>query len=282
MTTMLGLGSYGLARLLTQQRFAYPAILVALAGMGAVRPHVAAIFGVAMGAAFALRRSAGRGGTTRKILGLILLAIVAGILMNQLQTFFGIQSPLDAQEVFDETSRRSGQGGSKFTPAQPTSPAAFPWAIITVLFRPFIFEAGSAAGLVTALEGTVLMMLFVWNLPRLARLPGAMIQRPFVGYAVIYAVVFAFAFSAVSNFGILARQRTQLIPIIVLVLAIPVAPSLRSRREAERAKRPMFQRSNGRRPPPDLSGLLPQRESRPPSVAAARRSPLDKSDAGVP
>jgi hypothetical protein len=231
MTTMLGIGSYGLARLLAQQRFAYPPILVAIAAMGIVRPHVAAIFGVGMGSAFILRRSEGGGGTTKKIFGLLLFAAVAGILMNQLQAFFGLESGLDAQQVFDETSRRSGQGGAQFDTAQPTSPAQLPWAIVTVLFRPFLFEAGNLAGLVTALEGTVLLALFLWNLPRLARLPSLMVSRPYVGYAVIYTLVFIFAFSAISNFGILARQRTQLFPIVVVVLSVPIQTSIRTRKD---------------------------------------------------
>lgn len=236
MTTMLGIGSYGLARLLVQRQLAYPALIASFAGMGIVRPHVAAIFGAGMGAAFVLRRSSGGGATSRKILGLLALAVVAGVLMNQLQSFFGLDSALDAQQVFDETTRRSGQGGSEFQSAQPTSPAQLPWAVVTVLFRPFIFEASSVAGLITALEGSILLALFFWNLPRLARLPGLMVVRPYVGYAVVYTFVFVFAFSAISNFGILARQRTQLFPIATVVLCVPIQSSLRTRKDVERQR----------------------------------------------
>jgi hypothetical protein len=225
LTTMLGLGTYGLARLLTQQRFGYVTILASMVGMGVVRPHVAAIFVVATAGAFMLRRSTGRGGTSRKIAGILVLAIVVGFVMNQVQAYFGIDNPLDAQAVFDETTRRSSQGGSQFDAVQPTSITNVPWAVITVLFRPFLFEAGSVAGLVTAVEGTILLALFIWNAPRLARLPRMMIQHPFIGYAMIYSLVFAFSFSAIGNFGILARQRTQLFPVVTILLTIPMERS---------------------------------------------------------
>jgi hypothetical protein len=232
MLTMLGLGSYGLARLLTYQRFGYLAIVAAVAGMGVVRPHVAAIFGAGLVAAFVLRRTGtGGGGTGKKILGLLFLAIVAGLLLNQLQSFFELEDGLSAQQVFDETNRRSSTGDAQFESSQPTSPAQLPWAIVTVLFRPFLFEASNPAALVTAVEGTVLLALFLWNLPRLIRLPTLMVSRPYVGYAVVYTLIFAFAFSAISNFGILARQRTQLFPIVVIVLTVPFQSTLRTRRD---------------------------------------------------
>jgi hypothetical protein len=259
MTTMLGLGSYGVARLLTLQRFAYPAILAAIAGMGVVRPHVAAIFGAALGAAFILRRTSNAGGVAKKIFGLLLLAAVAGLLINQLQSFFDLNSGLDAQQVFDETAQRSNQGGSQFQSAQPTSPSELPWAIITVLFRPFLFEAGNPGTLVTAVEGTILLALFVWNAPRLARLPALMISRPYVGYALVYTLIFAFAFSAISNFGILARQRTQLFPIAVVVLTVPYQSTLRTRRDIGVEAGEASARSGVEQAPPEATAARPYR-----------------------
>ena len=231
MITMLGLGSYGLAKLLTQQRGAYLALVGAIAGMGVVRPHVAAIFFAGVGAAFVLRRTEGTGGTGRKIFGLLVLAAVAGVLLNQLQSFFDFSDSFSVSSVLDETSRRSSQGGAEFATARATSPAAFPWAFITVLFRPFLVEASSPASLITAIEGTILLGMFLWNMPRLVRLPRVMIARPYVGFAVIYTLIFAFAFSAIGNFGILTRQRTQLFPIAVIVLTAPYNAGLRTRSE---------------------------------------------------
>ncbi|MEZ5409739.1 MAG: hypothetical protein R2761_17050 [Acidimicrobiales bacterium] len=228
MTFALGLGAYGLARLLDYRRYGYLMIALGVSAMGLVRPHVAAIFAAALAAGFLLRRSRGQpGAAARKLIGLLLLTVLAGILLAKLQSFFGITEGLNAQEVFDETTRRSSQGGSEFTPVQPNSPLGLPWAIVTVLFRPFVFEANSAAALASAAEGTVFMAFFVWNVPRLVRLPAQMFLRAYVGFSVVYTLVFVYAFSAIANFGILVRQRTQLTPIALIVLTVPLERSPR-------------------------------------------------------
>lgn len=246
MITAIGLGTYGLARLLTYQRFGFLAIAVALAAMGIVRPHVAAIFTSGLVAGFALRRTRGRsGGAVRKLVGLVLLALMAGILLARLQDFFGINEGLNAQAVFDETTRRSSQGGSEFTPVQPNSPIGLPWAIVTVMFRPFIFEANSAAAIVSALEGTLLLGFFIWNAPRLVRLPAQMFLRPFVGFATAYLLTFVYAFSAIANFGILVRQRTQLIPIALLIITVPLQ---RTPRRGLTVRRPQANREASSQP----------------------------------
>jgi hypothetical protein len=56
---------------------------------------------------------------------------------------------------------------------------------------------------------------------RLLNLPRSMRERPYVAYCVGYMFVFVFAFSAFSNFGILARQRAQVMPAFLVLLCIP-------------------------------------------------------------
>lgn len=242
MSLTIGLATYGLARLLAFRRYAYLCILVGSAGMAAVRPHVAAIFGVGVVCAFILRRSEDHPGATfKKVVGLLLFAIAAGVLMSRLQATFGLEGGLDPNQVFDETGRRTSQGGSQFESARARSPADLPWAVVTVLFRPFLYEAGSASGLVSAIEGTLLAGLFAMNLHRLMRLPSQMIRLPYVGFVVLYTLVFVFAFSSINNFGILSRQRAQLFPIATVLLCTPVVETFwsgRRRRLLEGQKQP--------------------------------------------
>jgi hypothetical protein len=49
-----------------------------------------------------------------------------------------------------------------------------------------------------------------------------MLRRPYVAYALLFSLFFAYAFSAIGNFGILSRQRVQLYPLLVVVLCVPV------------------------------------------------------------
>ena len=226
MSLCIGAATYGMARLLTQQRHGYLTMFLGLAGMAVVRPHLAAIFGVGLVGAFLLRRSDGDGAAAKKIAGLLVFAAAAGLLMSQLQSFFGLEDGLDPNQVFENTTERTSQGGSQFEAVQPSSPIGLPWAVITVLFRPFLYEAGGAAGLIAALESTFLIGLFIINAHRIARVPRDMIRYPYIGFAVLYMLVFAFAFSSISNFGILVRQRTQLLPIATILLCTPSVRTL--------------------------------------------------------
>jgi hypothetical protein len=63
---------------------------------------------------------------------------------------------------------------------------------------------------------------------RLARLPRELARRPYVAFAVVYTFAFIYAFSSLVNFGILARQRSQLLPALFVVLCLP-EPERRSR-----------------------------------------------------
>ena len=60
---------------------------------------------------------------------------------------------------------QTAQGGSAFTPVPLTSPLGIPAAIITLLFRPFPWEAGNVQMLVQSAEGLVLLLLTVASPP---------------------------------------------------------------------------------------------------------------------
>jgi hypothetical protein len=52
---------------------------------------------------------------------------------------------------------------------------------------------------------------------------------PYVAFAVSYTAMFVFAFSSVGNFGIMTRQRTQVLPLVLVLLAIPAARAVADR-----------------------------------------------------
>jgi uncharacterized membrane protein len=45
-------------------------------------------------------------------------------------------------------------------------------------------------------------------------------SEPYVTYAIVYLLIFFFAFGTIGNFGILARQRTQAMPLLFVLLAL--------------------------------------------------------------
>jgi len=125
--------------------------------------------------------------------------------------------------LVDRASTGTDEGGSEIDRPLPTSPLDYPYAAFTVLFRPMIIEANSVGTLVAALETMVVLGLFLLSWRRLANLPAVLIRRPYVLMSLVYTGIFAFAWSSFANLGALARQRVQLWPFVLLLLAIPVA-----------------------------------------------------------
>jgi hypothetical protein len=50
---------------------------------------------------------------------------------------------------------------------------------------------------------------------------GSVRRRPYLAFAIAYAALFIVAFSAVANFGLLARERAQLLPLYLVLVSIP-------------------------------------------------------------
>ncbi|MCI0795306.1 MAG: hypothetical protein J4N99_00670, partial [Chloroflexi bacterium] len=98
-------------------------------------------------------------------------------------------------------------------------------AIITTLFRPFPFEAsGSILLFVQASDGVILLGLTVARTKGIYRGLRMMGSNPYIAFIVIYVILMAIAFTAISNFGTLARQRAMVLPIFMMLLAIRTAP----------------------------------------------------------
>jgi hypothetical protein len=72
----------------------------------------------------------------------------------------------------------------------------------------------------SALEGTV---LFLWVMTRWRRLRNAVRSAAEISYlrfAFVYVLGFGFAWSSVGNLGIIARQRVQVLPLLLVVFFV--------------------------------------------------------------
>ena len=220
----LGVSAYGAARVLRRARFGYWIAAFGGAGVFLVRPHMGALFALAFAGAFVLRfrDSSVRGGAIGWVVGLIIVGLGAGYAAAN----FGDELPAGRgveEATFDdiaaETTRRTTTGGSEFDSRPVRNPADFVHAAITVPFRPFPTEGHNRQAQIAGLEGVLLLGLILISLPRLASLPRAVLRLPYVAMATAYSVGFIIAFSNVGNFGILTRQRAQLLPFLFVLLA---------------------------------------------------------------
>jgi hypothetical protein len=231
----LGLMAYGAALLFTRTRGAV--LFLGLGGLGSlmVRPHVTVLFfaGVCLG--YLLRRRTRTAlGPVRTLIGIGVLTSVSILLLGQVTAFLGLEN-VNAESVNDTLSdvqRNTSQGGSERAVDEPSlSPLGLPMAVVSVLFRPFPFEANSVQTLIAALEGAFLMVLFVVSRHRLRRSVKYLRRSPYLACLLVYALLFCLAFANFANFGILTRERVMVFPTALAFLAVPLAADWRSRRQ---------------------------------------------------
>ncbi len=236
MMLVLGAAALGAAQLLASRFRGLVWLGLGLWGAAVVRPHMALICGagLAVAAPIALLRGAPGSleGRHRSRLGgavLVLTLFLAGpTLIGVAERFFGLESlnSETAEQVFEEVARRTGQADSTFTPVSPNNPVGFALGGSTVLFRPFPFEAHNAQALMASFEGVALLVLCCLALRRLARVPREVFRRPYVAFTVVYTFAFIYAFSSLGNFGILARERSMLLPALFVALCVPRSDQL--------------------------------------------------------
>jgi hypothetical protein len=232
MTLTLGLIAYGTARMVARQGNGL--LWVALGGVGSamVRPHITLTAIVALIVAYLLTGTPRRtyAAAFTKMVGIGALGVMFVLSLSVVTNYLKLDDGGSIEEAFDRTQERTDKGGSGFESVSVRSPVQVPLAVFSVLFRPLPFEARNAQALFASLEGTVLLALFIRHFRRLGNfLPRR--RAPFLAFAGIYAGIFVVAFSNISNFGILARQRVQLFPFVLVALAVPVAARGAARRQ---------------------------------------------------
>lgn len=225
---LLGLGAvaYGAAKLLRGDLHGLLITAVGMLGVALVRPHVALIAMTALVVAVVVG-APGRGTMSSVARVALVAALLVGgsVASDEVEALSDIDglNPTGLAAALDLVNTRSSQGGSHFEAARIDDITEYPWGFVTVLFRPFPHEASSVAMLVTSIEALVLAALVVGAIPRLAAAARTIRSEAYVAYAVAFTVVFVYLFSALGNFGILARQRAMTIPLVLLVVALPTA-----------------------------------------------------------
>jgi hypothetical protein len=72
--------------------------------------------------------------------------------------------------------------------------------------------------LLSSIEGLLLLGLSIWTLPTMWANRRIVRRTPYMIYSMAFTVAFIIAFSSIFNLGIIARQRSQVIPLLLVVL----------------------------------------------------------------
>jgi hypothetical protein len=223
----LGLAAYGAARALTRAVGGIPLIGLGLLMVAMVRPHVAALVAISVFAAYVLRRHPGPGSLAAvggKVVGIIVLGVGLVVAVGQLEQFLGVDAfdQESVQVTLDEVTARTGQGGSYVEGTRTDlSPSRFPRAFVNVMFRPFPWQATNLQALVAAAEALLLLVLFLGGWRRLLGAVRSTLDTSYVILCGCYTVLFVYGFSSFANYGILVRQRVQMLPFFLVLLAMP-------------------------------------------------------------
>jgi hypothetical protein len=237
----LGVASYGVAKILSHQ--VARGVVACAAGMwlaGMVRPHMAALIGVSLAAAVVTRKSKAelrelapilKGGS---IVAVTVLALVLVVRTDRFLQGSGIDTSQGVTSTLTDVQSRTGEGGASFAPSILNSPARAPAAVVTVLFRPFVFETHNLQSLLAAMEGTALLIFCVLRFRWAWAAMRSLRRQPYVVFCLVYCVLFIVAYSSFANFGLLARERVQVYPMLLVLFSIPPSMVERTRHEQTR------------------------------------------------
>ena len=257
MLLCLGIAAVGAARVLVRRRGGYGLLVVGSLGGSLVRPHVSLLLLVAFGVALLVGRRQARPGAVTpgsigKIAGLVVLLVLGAVLATRTADLLNANdiSSVSVGTALSESSARTSQGGSAFVPADPQNPIGYAKAAVTVLFRPFPFETSGFEGIATSAEALFLILLTLASWKRLASIPRRLRSEPYVSLALAYTLMFIFAFGTIGNFGILARERSQLVPFLfVLLCVVPIPRVAKEKTKRAPAARPTLPSVNYRARP---------------------------------
>lgn len=227
--------------ILEGRRFVAAGVLIVLSGglILLIKPYVLLALAIAGGLwIFWARTVRSR---THVAVKPLYLALAAGIIALGFSTVSALFPNLSPDRVAEsmQTQRRAAAliaGGSDFsiegpgmsagdapTPGILSQASLMPLALVTALFRPFLFESFSAMQFLNALEMTWLTVLFIQMIRR--NTIGGLVQRitskPALMFCVAFVLVLALGTGlSTSNLGALSRYRAPMMPFFLLILLI--------------------------------------------------------------
>lgn len=221
----LGIAFWGAAGLYGSYRFRWLVpIAVGLFLTSQIRVHVAALATAGVLAGTALERWSGRPRVSSRRLLMLGMGVVLSIpLIIGVADRFGVGldslSTEDLDPVFQSVGDTTGQGGSAVAGGVIRGPLDVPGGVLKVLFRPLPTDANNAQTLVASVEGMMLLGLVVWRAPTMISNRSLLRSSPMLIMSLTFTLLFIWAWSAILNLGILARQRALVLPFFLALVA---------------------------------------------------------------
>ena len=185
-----------------------------------VRPHIALVALVA----FALTLLVGRG-TPLLTRAVLLLAVLVGIgsvagLVEGLVGGLNFSSADALSEFLETRSQVSESSGADLA----ITGASFPVKLLSLLFRPFFFDANGLFGYVASLENLVLLVLMVVLIRRFGTALALARATLFARFAFFFFILITALLATVNyNVGLGLRQKMMMMPALLTFFAAVLA-----------------------------------------------------------
>lgn len=233
---------YGLRLLMEGRRFWLAGVMLAIGGGGValLKPYVLFAFAIAGGLWLIWNRVLRGGGNiivkpAYLVVGVVAMAGASTVLDRFLPKSADAQT-LSQQLAYQRRAAAYDEGGSNFSlegkrrelgDTEGTSLSAqlalAPLALVTALFRPFLFEARNPMQLANALETTWLLVLLVQLIRRYS--VGGLLRTVFSSPPLVFCAVFTLILAlgtglSTSNMGTLSRYRAPMMPFFVALMLL--------------------------------------------------------------
>lgn len=234
----------------TTRGLAYLLLGVAVAGF--VRPHIALLMVASALVGVAISRAGHDSGARgRRLLPLVFAAALLVILIPVTRALFdsaGEEASLveAAYARAEDTAAVGGRSGFETSPTR--SVGDMPGAVVTVLFRPFPWEVRTVPQLLASVEAVLIGTMLAAALLGLVKRRRRFERTPLTVMSVTFTLLFSAAFASLGNFGLLVRERSQVLAFVILLVF-----SLRT---------VSLGRSSGREPMPPILSLAGHNGSR--------------------
>jgi hypothetical protein len=228
MTVALGLAAWGAARVLMRVKGGYKLLFVGVAIGVILRPNEVVLFlaGLAIAMLFRTTDVSRRLRGTRKLLTFV--TVVGGFALSVVlyEKIFHPTGSLTSvlQQVHTNNSSSKALTFGSSTVPYSSNPLYYPRDLYSVMFDPLPITAHGKSELLAGLENLVIVVIILGSLRQLRYVIRVCRLRPYVLLCVIYSALFMYAFAALSNLGLIYRERTLLLPFLLVLLAIPVSP----------------------------------------------------------
>jgi hypothetical protein len=159
------------------------------------------------------------------ISGIIFIANTLFFDFNDLFGKYSADKLLEEAAVQNADLQRSVYGSNSFSIGafEPTLNgvlAKFFPAVNAAVFRPYLWETGSPTMLISAIENTILALLFIFILlSRPLRILKEIRIDPFLIFCILFTLILAFGVGlSTSNFGALVRYKIPFLPFFLFVI----------------------------------------------------------------